>query len=337
MQDQPGSSQEPPALDWTPRQRQVLDLIARGKTNAEVAETLGISLDGAKWHVREILSKLGAGSREEAAAYWRRHTRPGATIGRALLALVSLPKVWWAGAAVAVTGAAIVVTSVVLGARQPGAAPAGDEPGATASAVAVSRVILTPTPQDSNCPKRTASPPGFIYSVAATGVKCLPGQHPELAHLDKGGCDFSGLDLRGLMVLSNMNFRGCNLAGTNLQGVAANDSDFSGANLSGAVLTGGSYANSIFTGAILRGVAASPGVFQGSVNFHNADLTGADLSDAIVPRSANAWSGAICPDGSLASQAPSGSCVGTPGLEDPPSTYSFADGYKPKPSATPRP
>lgn len=56
----------------TPRQREVLDLIARGKTNGEIAEQLGITLDGAKFHVREILAKLGVDSREEAAAWWRR-------------------------------------------------------------------------------------------------------------------------------------------------------------------------------------------------------------------------------------------------------------------------
>jgi len=51
----------------TPRQRQVLDLIAKGYTNPQIADTLGVSIDGAKWHVREILSKLGVDSREELA------------------------------------------------------------------------------------------------------------------------------------------------------------------------------------------------------------------------------------------------------------------------------
>ncbi len=58
---------------WTARQRQVLALIARGKTNTQIGEELGISLDGAKWHVSEILSKLQAESREEAGDYWRRY------------------------------------------------------------------------------------------------------------------------------------------------------------------------------------------------------------------------------------------------------------------------
>ena len=51
---------------WTPRQREVLDLIADGKSNQQLADTLGISLDGAKWHMREILSKLDVDTREEA-------------------------------------------------------------------------------------------------------------------------------------------------------------------------------------------------------------------------------------------------------------------------------
>jgi DNA-binding CsgD family transcriptional regulator len=58
---------------WTTRQRQVLDLIARDRSNAEIAAELGVSLDGAKWHMREILSKLGVDTREEAAEYWRRY------------------------------------------------------------------------------------------------------------------------------------------------------------------------------------------------------------------------------------------------------------------------
>lgn len=54
----------------TARQRQVLDLLAAGKTNPQIAEELGISLDGAKWHVSEVLFRLGVTTREEAAAAW---------------------------------------------------------------------------------------------------------------------------------------------------------------------------------------------------------------------------------------------------------------------------
>jgi Tol biopolymer transport system component/DNA-binding CsgD family transcriptional regulator len=54
----------------TPRQREVLELLRRGDTNEEIARSLGISLDGAKWHVSEIIGRLGVADRYEAAR-WR--------------------------------------------------------------------------------------------------------------------------------------------------------------------------------------------------------------------------------------------------------------------------
>jgi len=54
----------------THRQRQVVAMLADGYSNREIAEALDISLDGAKWHVGEILLRLNVDSREEAAAWW---------------------------------------------------------------------------------------------------------------------------------------------------------------------------------------------------------------------------------------------------------------------------
>jgi DNA-binding CsgD family transcriptional regulator len=59
----------------TPREWEVLALLRERLTNEEIAQRLGISLDGAKFHVSEILSKLGVATREEAAA-WRPERRP---------------------------------------------------------------------------------------------------------------------------------------------------------------------------------------------------------------------------------------------------------------------
>lgn len=53
----------------TPRQSEVLELVREGLTNPQIAERLGISPDGAKWHVKEILWKLDVPSREEAARW----------------------------------------------------------------------------------------------------------------------------------------------------------------------------------------------------------------------------------------------------------------------------
>lgn len=54
----PSHYRKRPKVELTPRQREVLELVARGKTNPEIAETLGITLDGAKFHVSEILDRL---------------------------------------------------------------------------------------------------------------------------------------------------------------------------------------------------------------------------------------------------------------------------------------
>ena len=70
--------------DLNPRQREVLGLLATGMTNGEIGEALGLTLDGAKYHVSEILAKLGVSSRAEAAAYWRRYYSFGARVRRSV-------------------------------------------------------------------------------------------------------------------------------------------------------------------------------------------------------------------------------------------------------------
>lgn len=58
----------PPHPDiLTPREWEVLSLIREGAPNEEIAQRLGITQRTAKYHVSEILSKLGVSSREEAA------------------------------------------------------------------------------------------------------------------------------------------------------------------------------------------------------------------------------------------------------------------------------
>ena len=53
--------------DLTPREREVLDLLATGATNQDIADQLTISLHTVKSHVRNILSKLHAVNRRDAA------------------------------------------------------------------------------------------------------------------------------------------------------------------------------------------------------------------------------------------------------------------------------
>lgn len=65
------SSEDAP--DLTNRERDVLQLIATGSTDKEIAKTLSISLYTVKSHVRNILGKLHAVNRREAARLASRH------------------------------------------------------------------------------------------------------------------------------------------------------------------------------------------------------------------------------------------------------------------------
>jgi DNA-binding NarL/FixJ family response regulator len=60
------ASAAPAGEDLTPRERQVLELIALGLPNKTIARRLGISEHTAKFHVAAVMAKLGAASRTEA-------------------------------------------------------------------------------------------------------------------------------------------------------------------------------------------------------------------------------------------------------------------------------
>jgi DNA-binding NarL/FixJ family response regulator len=54
--------------ELTPREVEVMRLIARGRRNKEIAAELGIGEETARGHVKNILSKLGLHDRTEAMA-----------------------------------------------------------------------------------------------------------------------------------------------------------------------------------------------------------------------------------------------------------------------------
>ena len=57
----------------TPREMEVLKLIAEGKSNQEIADQLFIAVKTVKTHITNILSKLGVEDRTQAAIYAHRH------------------------------------------------------------------------------------------------------------------------------------------------------------------------------------------------------------------------------------------------------------------------
>lgn len=58
-----------PVVPLTEREEQVLAAVARGRTNAEIARELHISLSTAKTHIASLMTKLGARNRVEIAIW----------------------------------------------------------------------------------------------------------------------------------------------------------------------------------------------------------------------------------------------------------------------------
>jgi NarL family two-component system response regulator LiaR len=60
-------------LGLTQREREVLQMMAAGKTNQEIADALYVSLGTVKVHVTHVLAKLDVKSRAAATDYAHRH------------------------------------------------------------------------------------------------------------------------------------------------------------------------------------------------------------------------------------------------------------------------
>jgi LuxR family maltose regulon positive regulatory protein len=52
----------------TERELEILRLIAAGRSNPDIAESLYLSLNTVKWHAKNLYGKLGVSNRVEAAA-----------------------------------------------------------------------------------------------------------------------------------------------------------------------------------------------------------------------------------------------------------------------------
>jgi DNA-binding NarL/FixJ family response regulator len=64
----PGMKGTRPAMSLTPRQRQVLSLMAEGKTTREIAYELGLSPFTVKNYIERIYERLGALDRVQAVS-----------------------------------------------------------------------------------------------------------------------------------------------------------------------------------------------------------------------------------------------------------------------------
>ena len=157
-------------VELTGRQREVLAMIERGATNGEIAEHLGLSLEGAKWHVREIFGRLGVDSREEAVERWR-EARP-----RAWAPLAATLFGVSAAAAVAVVVVSIIVVrssgTVSTGAPE---AVASEDAGPTALQIEVNEAVPQPALRE------VAAGDGWRLLLADDGLGMPPAAERLLA------------------------------------------------------------------------------------------------------------------------------------------------------------
>ena len=62
--------------ELTPREREVIELIARGKSDAAIAQSLSLSRNTVRNHVARLYAKIGAHNRGEAIVWARERGHP---------------------------------------------------------------------------------------------------------------------------------------------------------------------------------------------------------------------------------------------------------------------
>ncbi|RZT10730.1 LuxR family transcriptional regulator, maltose regulon positive regulatory protein [Duganella sp. CF402] len=73
-----GDAARPPVAELTPAEASLLELVAQGLSNREVADSLGLSINTVKWHMAQIFSKFGVANRVQAVNL----ARQGGMLGR---------------------------------------------------------------------------------------------------------------------------------------------------------------------------------------------------------------------------------------------------------------
>ncbi len=181
----------------TPAEERVLDQLRLGKTNAEIAVVLGVSPDAVKYHVSNMLSKLGLSDRHELASWVpeREPARRWWAVAVVLAIVRGRPLRWAAGTAllaVAVVLAGLVVlrvrgeeppepivaaSSTLSVSSTPSAPPAVAADRPTPSPTPPPAVVATPTPQPPVDPNAEIAFVGV--EDASTGAGNLYAARPD--------------------------------------------------------------------------------------------------------------------------------------------------------------
>jgi DNA-binding CsgD family transcriptional regulator len=158
--------------ELSPRQREILDLVAAGRTSKEIAAALGISESTVNWHLSNAFARLGASSRAEAVARAMRdevdesHT-VASTRAPARIPLSSVALAFALTLLLGVVGGALIA-GWTLSSPPPPASSAAPSGGASPS------VEATVRPTRADPPSGDADPNGGADAVAPGIVTPAP-------------------------------------------------------------------------------------------------------------------------------------------------------------------
>jgi hypothetical protein len=173
----------------------VLDALVGGKTNAEIAACLGITVDGAKWHVGELLAQTGCEDRQALALWWRERRESRATAWSVLFwRRLRARRLGLAAAAAGLVLALLVEWQVPEGGSQdaglvPGDTAIGVDAAPTPTAVlddalwqalASQPLVVPPMSSDGSCPVSAIRPLGEGHVLGPGPVSPVWG--PVMLH-----------------------------------------------------------------------------------------------------------------------------------------------------------
>src|SRR5687767_5683809 len=194
MRDGVDTATRSSGIPLTEREREIAALMSLGRTNGEIAEALGITFATAKWHVSQVLSKLGVERREDVGprlealrTSGRRQRRWTNWSGLPFPNGLGLAK--GLGVAAAVVPVAGVAVAGMLILRGGGGIGSGTLPGDIASYPLAASTVGPPAALPTR-PARIITPALQPHSCDwQAGQLNLNG-----GPLDHSGCDFSGVD-----------------------------------------------------------------------------------------------------------------------------------------------
>ena len=167
------------ASQLSPRQREILDLVAAGRTSKDIAATLGISESTVNWHLANVFARLGASSRAEAVALSIRSNGNGAERASAPIQSERPPprppaRIAWRLVAIAI---AIAVAGALLGGAtvamfHVGLPPPIEVP--TAFPTSSGDRIATPSPESASPAGVGGDPPAAAPSTSLPTITAPP-------------------------------------------------------------------------------------------------------------------------------------------------------------------